>query len=331
MIAALAPAVAGAADADYFKGKTMRIVNPYDPGGTYDLYGQTFAHYINKYIPGKPTIILQYMPGAGGAKAMNWAYAIMPRDGYYMFTPLDNTVVNQLLQPKQSQYDARKYNFLGSSNQTNIVMVVRSDTGIKTWEDLKKKEYVGSAAGTVDTAYIGAKLANAVLGTKIREVTGYKGSNAAIMAIEQRESDLSMYNWLAWVSREQWFQGDKPFARAILQVGSFKDPDLPKDVPMMSDLVSKPEDKKVVAFIASLGALGRGLAYPPGVSADLVATLRKAYDQMNADKAFADDLKKRKLRLIPTSGEQIQKLVTESLNDATPEIVALGQKMIYGK
>lgn len=330
-IAAFAPAAAGAVDADYFKGKTMRIVIPYDPGGTYDLYGQTFAHYLNKYIPGKPTIILQYMPGAGGAKAMNWSYSIMPHDGYYMLTPLDNTVVNQLLQPKQSQYDARKFNWLGSSNQTNIVMVVRSDTGIKTWEDLKKKEYVGSAAGTIDTAYIGGKLVNHLLGTKIREVTGYKGSNAAIMAIEQRESDLSMYNWLAWVSREQWFQGDKPFARAILQIGTFKDPDLPASIPMLSDLVKNPEDQKVIAFVASLGILGRGLTYPPGVSADLIATMRKAYDGMNADKDFAADLKKRKLRLIPSTGAQIQKIVTDSLNDATPKIVARAANIIYGK
>jgi tripartite-type tricarboxylate transporter receptor subunit TctC len=329
-IAALAPAMAGAADAD-FKGKTMRIVIPYDPGGTYDLYGQTFSHYLKKYIPGDPTIILQYMPGAGGAKAMNWAYSIMPRDGTYMFTPLDNTVVNQLLQRKQSKYDARKFNFLGSSNQTNIVLVARTDTGIKSWQDLKKKQFVASATGTVDTGYLAPKLVNGVLGTKIRVVTGYKGSNQAIMAIEQRESDMSAYNWLAWVSREQWFKGDKPFATPILQIGTFKDPDLSDNVPMLGDLVKNPEDKKVVAFVASLGVLGRGLAYPPGVSAELVSTLRKAYDQMNADKTFAADLKKRKLRLIPSTGAQIQNIVNQALKDATPSIVARAEKIIYGK
>ena len=95
-IAALAPSIAGAANVD-FKGKTIRIVIPYEPGGTYDLYGQTFAHFIKKDIPGDPTIILQYMPGAGGAKAMNWTYSIMPRDGLYMVTPLDNLVVTTAL------------------------------------------------------------------------------------------------------------------------------------------------------------------------------------------------------------------------------------------
>lgn len=330
-IAALAPSLAGAAESDYFKGKTIRIVIPYDPGGTYDLYGQTFAHFIKKYIPGDPTIILQYMPGAGGAKAMNWTYSIMPRDGLYMVTPLDNLVVNQLLQPKQSKYDARKFNFLGASNQTNIVMVVRTDTGIKTWQDLKKKQYVASATGTVDTGYIGPKLVNGLLGTKMKVVTGYKGSNAAMMAIEQREADLATYNWLAWVSREQWFQGAHPYARAIMQIGTFKDPDLKGDVPMLSDLVTKPEDKKVVALIASLGILGRGLAYPPGVSAEHIATMRKAYDEMNADKEFAADLKKRKLRLIPSTGAQVQKIVNETLDDASPEIVARATKIVYGK
>ena len=116
-----------------------------------------------------------------------------------------------------------------------------------------------------------------------------------------------------------------------MQIGTFKDPDLPASIPMLSDLVKNPEDQKVIAFVASLGILGRGLTYPPDVSADLIATMRKAYDGMNADKDFAADLKKRKLRLIPSSGAQIQKIVTDSLNDATPEIVARAQKMIYGK
>lgn len=323
-------AASAASMADHFKGKTIRIVIPYGPGGTYDLYGQTFARFLGQFIPGHPNIIEQYMPGAGGAKAMNWTYAVMPRDGLYMVVPLDNTVVNQLLQPKISKYDARKFNYLGSSNQTNIVFVVRTSTGVNSWQDLKKKQYVASATGTVDTGYIGPKLADGLLGTKIKVVTGYKGSNAAMMAIEQGEADLASYNWLAWVSREQWFKGPKPFAKAILQIGIFRDPALPKTIPMMSDLVKKPEDKKVVAFIASLGVLGRGLAYPPGISKEMVSTLRTAYDKMNKDPKFAADLEKRKLRLIPSTGVQIQQIVNKALDDATPAIVDRARKVIYG-
>ena len=85
-----------AADASHFEGKTMKIVIPYGPGGTYDKYGFAFSRVIGNHIPGKPTVILQHMPGAGGAKAMAYAYNVMAKNGLNMIVPLDNTVVNSL-------------------------------------------------------------------------------------------------------------------------------------------------------------------------------------------------------------------------------------------
>ena len=331
--AAVAMLYAGAghaADANYFRGKTMKIVVPYGPGGTYDQYSQIFAEYLGRHVPGEPTVIVQHMPGAGGVNAMNWAYNVMPKDGLNMITPLDNSVVNQLMRPEKMRYDARNFIWVGTTNQTNLVMAVRSDSGIKTWKDMVGKELIGSSSGQ-DTSFIGSNLANGLLGTKIRVISGYKGSKAALFAIEQGESQLAMYNWLAWNSVSHWFTGDKPFARVVLQLGVFKDPDIPQDVPTMSELVSSKEDKAVVGFIASLGVLGRGLALPPGVPDDIVKTLRASYDAMNADPAFAADLKKRKLRLIPSTGEQVQKVVKDAIDNATPAVVARASEIVYGK
>lgn len=322
---------AAAADANYFRDKTMKIVVPYGPGGTYDKYAQTFSEYLGRHIPGKPNIIVQHMPGAGGVKAMNWAYNVMAKDGLNMIIPLDNSVINQLMRPDKMRYDARNFIWLGSSNQTNLVMAVRSDTGVRTWRDLRDKEVVASSSGQ-DTSFITNSLANGLLGTRIKIVSGYKGSSKAMFAIEQGESHMAAYNWLAWGSKvPQWFQGDKPFARIVLQMGIFKDPDIPDDVPMMSELVTSPEDKAVVGFVGALGVLGRGLALPPGVPDDIAKTLRAAYDKMNADPAFAAELRKRKLRLIPSSGEKIQEVVKNALDNATPAVVARASKIIYDK
>jgi len=322
------PAIA-AGMADHFKNKTLVILIPYGPGGTYDKYGFAFSKHLGKHIPGKPTVILQHMPGAGGAKAMNYAYNVMQKQGYNMIVPLDNTVVNQLLRPKRMRYKADKFTWLGSSNQTNVVMVVRTDTGVKTIMDMRNIEVIGAASGKSSSAYINPKLIFALLGLKGRMVTGYKGSSRGNLAIEQGEAQMAAVNWLAWSAKvPHWFTGDKPFAKAIIQVGAFKDPDLP-DVPMLSDLV-KPEDRPLVAFMSSAGALGRGLAVPPGVPKKVIATLRKAYDAMNADPDFAAALKKRKLRLIPSDGETIQKIVAKALISSTPEVIARVRKIIFG-
>ena len=315
-----------------YKGKTIKIVIPYGPGGTYDKYGVSFSNHLGKHIPGNPNIILQHMPGAGGAKAMNWAYNVMPKDGLNVIVPLDNGVTNQLMRPKRMRYDARNFIWIGSSNQTNVVMVVRTDSGISKLEDLKTKSLIGSTSGKNSSGYINPMLLKGLFGYKIKMVTGYKGSSKSIFAMEQGESKMAAFNWLAWASKvPHWFKGDKPFARAVAQIGIFRDPDLPMSVPMVSDLVTKPMDKKVVQFLGVAGLLGRGLALPPGVDKGTVKVLRTAYNKMNADPAFAVELRKRKLRLMPSTGEQIQKVVNESVTNADAAVVAHARKLIFGK
>ena len=330
--AAVLAVAAGSVQAKDFAGRTIKIVIPYGPGGTYDKYGATFADNLGKHIPGNPNIILQHMPGAGGAKAMNWAYNAMPKDGLGLIVPLDNSVVNQLMRPKKMRYDSSKYTWIGSSNQTNMVMVVRTDTGVKTWKDMRDKEVIIATSGKYSTGYIVPKLAAELLGLKMKIVTGYKGSSRSIMAVEQGEATAASFNWLAWSSKvPQWFEGNKKFAKAVLQVGVFRDPDLPADVPMLSDLVSDPKEKAVVRVIAVAGLLGRGLALPPGVPDSAVATLRAAYDKMNADPGFSAALQKRRLRLMASSGARIQEVVIKAIAEASPEVVAHARKLIFGK
>jgi len=336
LLAGVMAAPAAADVAGHFKNRTVTVIIPYGPGGTYDKYGATFANHIGKYIPGKPTVILQHMPGAGGTKAINYTYAVAPKQGFHMVVPLDNMVVSQLMRPKRLKYKSDKFNFLGSSNQTNSVMVVRTDSGVKSWQDMKKISIIGSSSGTNSSTFLMAKLSTELLGLKVKMVTGYKGSSRSMMAMEQGESQMSAPNWLAWSSKvPHWFTGPrdggkgKPFAVAVLQNGFFKDPALP-DTPMLTDLVSD-KDKPLARFIASAGPLGRGLAYPPGVDSDIVAAARTAYDKMNADKDFVAELKKKKLRLIASKGTTIQKIVNDTIKEASPEVIARVRKLLYGK
>jgi tripartite-type tricarboxylate transporter receptor subunit TctC len=271
------------------------------------------------------------MPGAGGAKAMNWFYNVAPKDGMTLIVPLDNSVTNQLMRPKKMRYDARNLSWIGSSNQTNVVMVVRTDAGVDKLSDLKTKKLIGSTSGKNSSGYINPMLIRGLFGYNIKMVTGYKGSSKSIFAMEQGESQMAAFNWLAWASKvPHWFKGDKPFAKPLAQIGIFRDPDLPKSVPMVSELVSNAMDKKAVGFLSVAGLLGRGLALPPKVDKNIVSAMRAAYDKMNADPAFAAALKKRKLRLIPSTGAKIQKIVNSAVEDASPEVVKHARTLIFG-
>lgn len=325
---ATGPALADPA-ASHYKNKTIVILIGYGPGGTYDKYAQTMARYYGNHIPGNPTVIVQHMPGAGGAKAMNYAYNAMQKGGYNLVMPLDNIVVNQLLRPAKMRYESQKFTWLGSSNQTNIVIVARSDSGVTDLASWKGRSLIGSTSGKNSNGYLAPRLVMATLGLKGKIVTGYKGSSRSILAIEQGESQMAGFNWLAWASKvPHWFKGPKPYARAIVQIGHFSDPDLP-GVPKLGDVVA-PKYKKAVAFLASAGPLGRGLAFPPGVPKELVAPMRTAFDAMNDDKAYGAELKKRRLRLMKSDGATLQKIVETALRDSTPKVIEQVRTLIFG-
>ena len=313
-------------------GKTLKIIVPYGPGGTYDKYSHTFSRHLGKHIAGNPNIILQHMPGAGGTKAMNWHYNVAPNNGETMLMPLDNSVVNQLLRPKRVKYDARNFTWLGSSNQTNQVMIIRSDTGVKSWKDLRGRNTIAAAAGTAGFDFVAMNLYRSLLKFNLKIVTGYKGSTATTFAVEQGEAEANCNNWLAYSSKvPQWFKGDKPFARAVVQLGVFRDPDLPESVPLLSDLVSNPKDRAAVDFASVAGLLGRGLVVPPKTPKATISMLRAAYDKMNVDGDFRAELKKKRLRLIAANGAEIQKIVNKAINEASPEVVAHARTLILRK
>ncbi len=334
-LAAQAPATDAQAAGlgDFYKGKTITIYIGYGFGGTYGKYSRTMAEHMAKYIEGNPKIIVKSQPGAGGIKMTNFAYTAMPRRGYHWLMPPDTVVVSELLRPKKVRYKAREFTWLGSTNQTNTIFVLRADSGISKWQDMKTRQVVVGNTGPGSTSFLIPRMAKEMLGLKIKQVSGYKGSSKTILAMEQGEHQGTGFNWLAWSSKvPHWFKkgkDGKKFAVAVLQTGVWKDPALP-DVPMMRDLVAE-KHKPIVAFMATLGIIGRGLALPPGAPKKIVAPLRAAFAKMIKDPGYVKDAKKRRLRILPTSGADIQAFVEKAYSSADPKVVKGARKMIFGK
>ena len=319
--------------ADFYSGKTISIYIGYGFGGTYGKYSRTIAEHLSKHIPGNPNIIVKSMPGAGGLKMANYAYNAMSKRGYSLLMPPDTVVISQILRPNKVKYKATELTWLGSTNQTNTIFVLRTDTGVKTWQDMRKIRIVSGNTGPGSTAFLIPRMMKMMLGLKIKQVSGYKGSSKTILAMEQNEHQGTGFNWLAWNSKvPHWFKKDKDgkiFAKAIMQTGVYRDPDLP-NVPMLKDVVAD-KYKPIVEFMAPLGIIGRGLALPPGAPKKLVEPLRAAFAKMVVDPAYIADAKKRRLRIMVTSGADIQKFVANAFKNANPEVVAKARKLIFGK
>jgi len=326
---AMLAAPAQAKDFD-FTGKQVKIVIGFGFGGTYGKYSRMFAEHLKNHIPGNPNVIVESRPGAGGLLATNYAAKAMPANGLNYLVPPDSAVVVQLMRPKKAKFDMRKFSWIGSANQTNVILVVRSDTGVKKWEDLRNISVPMGSTGLASTSTIMPGLVNRMLGTKMKIVTGYKGSSKTGLSVEQGENRGSAFNWLFWKSKyERWFQGDKPFAIAVLQLGHFKDPELP-NVPMMREVVD-PKYKPVLQFIGSLGLIGRGLAAPPGTPQGAIDVMRTAWEKMVKDPTFLSDAKKRKLRVIAADAATIEKVVNDSIANTDPKLVTWAAELAYGK
>ena len=313
-----------------FEGKQVKLVIGYGFGGTYGKYSRMFADYLSKHIPGNPKVIVDSRPGAGGLKATNYAANAMVANGLNYLVPPDSSVIVQLMRPKKAKYDMSKFTWIGSANQTNVILVVRSDTGVKKWEDLRTISVPMGSTGLASTSTIMPGLVNRMLGTKLKIVTGYKGSSKTGLSIEQGENKGSAFNWLFWKSKyERWFQGEKPYAIALLQLGHFKDPELP-NVPMMKEIVD-PKYKPVLRFIGALGLIGRGVAAPPGTPKGAITVMRAAWEKMIKDPEFVAASKKRKLRIIPATGEPIQKIVNNAIANTDQAVVKQAKELAYGK
>jgi tripartite-type tricarboxylate transporter receptor subunit TctC len=319
--------VAAQSAADFYKGKTVSIAVPADAGGSSSHYALLFGDVFAKHIPGNPHVIVQHMPGAGGLRAANFVYNVAPKDGTTLLMSLDTMVVSELTQPEGAKYKSDKFNWIGTIVQTNAVLAVRSDTGVKSVADLKAKPVIMASAGKGSQMSMVPAMLNGILGTRMKIVAGYSGSAKALLSVEQGETQGACITWGSWkLQRSDWFKSG--FVVPIVQLGLYKEPDLP-DVPMAHDLVTDAGDKRIIELLSSLSPIGRGLAGPPDMPTDRVAALRAAFDRAVKDPALLAEARKRNLDINPLSGTELQRFIS-GVAAMPPDLLKRAQQAIAG-
>ncbi len=308
-LAASASAIAQPA-ADFYKGKTIELHIGYTSGGGYDVYGRIVARHMGRHIPGNPQIVPKNTPGAGSLRAANWLYSAAPKDGTAIATVARGAAFDPLLGVTAAQFDGNKFNWIGSANDEVSVCVSWKDSGITTYEDLLTKELVvGGTGPTADTDQF-PKVMNAVLGTKLKLIPGYPGGNDISMALERGEvKGRCAWSWSSVIStRMNWYK-DKT-VHVLIQLALQKHPDLP-NVPLIMDLAKTEEQRQILTLVFARQTMGRPFMAPPGVPADRVAILRKAFMETMKDKEFLAEAEKGQLEITPVSGEALQALVAK--------------------
>jgi tripartite-type tricarboxylate transporter receptor subunit TctC len=307
--------------ADFYKGRTIDVYIGLSAGGVYDISARLLARHMGKYIPGNPTLVPRNMEGAAGLRLANWMYQVGPKDGTAFGTFARGLAFDPLLGMPGAQFDAAKFNWLGSTNNEVSICAAWHASGITNFEQLYTQELiVGSTGGSGDDEQF-PKILNGVLGTKFRTVSGYPGGNEIKLSMQRGEvNGRCGWSWSSVKATEgQWLK-DKSI-KILVQLSFRKHPDLP-DVPLIMDLVKTDEQRQIFKVAFARQVMAWPFVAPPGVPADRLAALRKAFNDTMKDKDFLAEAEKLNLEITPVSGEKVQELVEELYRTTSPEVAS---------
>jgi tripartite-type tricarboxylate transporter receptor subunit TctC len=309
----------------FYEGKTITIVTSTGVGGTYDVTARLIARHMPRFIPGRPNMVVQNMPGGGNVLATNFMYAIAPKDGTSIATVHNAMPVQQVLGGQGVRFDAAKFEWLGSTGPETEVILVWHTSNIRTLDELKTREVILGGTGSGSGLVILPRAMNALLGTRFKIVSGYKSSEDINIALQRGEVEARAFSLISITAqRADWLRDKK--ITILAQVGAKRAHEIP-DVPLVTELARSEEDRQVFKLISAAQALGRPYLAPPGVPAERLAILRKAFEATLKDKVFLAEAEKLQIDIDPIAADEVTQLVRETVN-APASVVAKAKAAI---
>ncbi|MGE5539147.1 MAG: Bug family tripartite tricarboxylate transporter substrate binding protein [Gemmatimonas sp.] len=311
--------------ADFYAGKKMNVVVGSATGGGYDTLARLMARHLGRFIPGGPTLVVQNMPGAASFLAANHVYNVAPKDGttigLVQRTILSANVTNQ----SGVRFDVQKFSWVGNLDSEVSFFLAWHTAPVKNAQDLFTTELVLGGGGPTSDSEVQARMLNALIGTKIKVVSGYPGQNQILLAMERGEVQ-GMGGW-GWNNIQM--HGDlmrEGKINLLLQCALERLPQLP-DLPTPFDFVKNDIDRKALELFYLQQTVARPVLAPPDVPADRLAVLRSAFMAMAQDEAFHKDAAKAKIEVAPSSYAEIEKVV-DRISNTPPDVVARLAKVV---
>lgn len=315
--------------ADFYKGKTLRVIVASSAGGGYDAYSRVLADHIVRFLPGNPNAVVQNMPGAGGLRAANFLYNKAPKDGTYFGHVQRTAPFHAIMGRPGAQFDPNKFNWIGSLNNEVTICVVRKGAKAQSFEDLRKYQTHMGGSGIASDSETVPTFLNNMLGFKFKVVSGYPGSTETALAVERKELDGMCGSYSSLTSaQKRWFKKGDEFVNILVQASTRKHAKIPH-VPLARDLARNDQDRAVMELNDARLEMGRPFVAPPGVPAERVKALRVAFNKMVADPAFAGAIQKLGRELNPVTGEDVQALIARVTKADKTVIANLKEALIY--
>lgn len=295
---------------DFYKGKTIRFITAFSPGGAFDVYTRAVARHYAKHVPGNPTTIVENMTGAGGIIQANYMFQRTKPDGLTIGNNIGGLILQQILGAKGVEFDGRKFEYIGVPSVDDSVCALTKASGVtnmETWLAAKEPVKLGGIGpgGTLSDV---ARTLKAAVGLPIRVVDGYKGVADTRLAADAGE--LAGYCG-GWESvKLQWRKAmDAGQVSVVLQVTTKKNPELPQ-VPLAIDFAKSDEARQLLKYaVHDIAIIQRLFFLPPGTPKERVRLLRKSFLATLKDPEFLAESAKASLTINPVTGEEIEEIV----------------------
>lgn len=298
----------------FYKGREVRLIIHSTTGGAYDSWARLIAPYLTKYLPGNPSIVAINMPGAGGIIAANHLYLRAPRDGSVIGMIGRNLPYQAVMKLKNIRFDPAKFNWIGSPEKGNTVALARGDASVKSAEELFQKQLLVGGAGAGTAVSLMPMILNKLLGTKFKLVEGYRGMGGIILAMKKNEVQGV---FVTLTSVETGFPGELKSGTVRVLFNMEQKPVKGLDAPSIFKFAKTERQRRLLSLLAVSSEIGRPMLAPPGVPADRVAALRKAFDAAMADPELVAQANKIGLPITSVApGEELEKTIAELV--ATP-------------
>jgi tripartite-type tricarboxylate transporter receptor subunit TctC len=318
------PALADGVE-DFYRGKSIGMLVASGVGGGYDLYARAFARTVTKHMPGNPVIVAKNMEAAGGLAAASTLYNNVEKDGLTIGALTNGVAMDPLFGNPGARFESQKFNWIGSIGKLENVCATWHTSPITNISQALEREVVVSGTGATTNSVIVPKILNALLGTKFKIVAGYDTAGLT-MSVERGEVECIC--GLSWstlkASRPDWISGHR--LNVILQVALNKLADLP-EVPSAIDLVTDPQNRRVLELILIRQEMGRPIVASPGVPKERIQALRRAFDETMKDPDFLAESQKQNLEIEPLTGAEIDRLLATAYG-APKEIVARAASLV---
>jgi tripartite-type tricarboxylate transporter receptor subunit TctC len=326
------PARNAFSQADFYKGKTIKIIRGGGPGGSGEFQTRALMRVLEKHIPGKPSLMLEFVEGAAGRKAANVIYSSTRPDGLTIGSIGAGLVVGPILGLPGTAYDLDKFIYLGSTDTGDpYIFYTKGELGLSTLEKLRAASGLRFGAHAVGhPVYVTARMAAYLIGLKDPKfVTGYTGPEIYI-ALSRGELDAHATGAARFIIEQpEWIQKKLVHFHATLTVPKGRHNPTFAHLPEFGSFAKSDVERKLLDMFRAFQYPRWPYIFPPGTPKEPVQIIREAMRKSFADPEFAVEFKKLMGDdSVPLGGEELERAIKELPRDQ--EVVQLYKKLAGG-